>query len=139
LNGGLMQRLFSHVDLRVRDGAVALKFYDTFLAEFGFVRVTEPPFTDEEPTWRRERWQANDEFFGFIIDPEFVPNQNRIAFHATSREQVDRITHALKEAGARDIDGPADYRGYYATFFEDPDGNKLEVCYLTHHAGLSGS
>lgn len=133
------QRLFSHVDLRVRDGARALKFYDALMREFGFVRVTDPPFTEAEPTWRREQWNANDEFFGFIVHPNFQPNENRIAFHATSREQVDRITEVLRREGARDIDGPADYDGYYATFFDDLDGNSLEVCYLTKHGGLPGS
>jgi catechol 2,3-dioxygenase-like lactoylglutathione lyase family enzyme len=134
-----MQRLISHVDLRVRDGARALTFYDSLLSEFGFARVTDPPFTEAEPTWRRTRWKANDEFFGFIIDPDFVANENRIAFHATSREQVDRVTATLHDVKARDIDGPQDYDGYYATFFEDLDGNKLEVCFLTKHGGLAGN
>ncbi|HEY8314181.1 MAG TPA: VOC family protein [Candidatus Baltobacteraceae bacterium] len=133
-----MQRLFSHVDLRVRDGARALAFYDALLAEFDFVRVTEFPFTEAEPTWRRQNWRANDEFFGFIIDSAFVPNANRVAFHATSREQVDRVTVAVRRANANEVDGPMEYDGYYATFFEDPDGNRLEVCYLTKHGGLCG-
>lgn len=133
-----MHRLFSHVDLRVRDVASVLKFYDIFLAEFGFTRLTQLPFTEEEPTWRREHWQANDEFIGLTEDREFKPNENRIAFHATSREQVDRITRVLEQVQARDIDGPTDYQGYYATFFEDPDGNRFEVCFLTHHRLVSG-
>lgn len=106
------QRLFSHVDIRVREGARALKFYDTLLAEFGFVRVTQAPFTEAEPTWRRERWEANDEFFGFIVDPQSKPNQNRIAFHASSTEEVDRVTVALRSADAQEIDGPTDYGGF---------------------------
>jgi catechol 2,3-dioxygenase-like lactoylglutathione lyase family enzyme len=129
-------RLFSHVDLRVRDGARALAFYDAVLGAFGFVRVTAPPFTEEEPTWRRPGWKANDEFFGFIIDPAFSPNANRIAFHAASVEEVDGVTEIAARAGARDVDGPANYDGYYASFFEDPDGNPLEICYLTKHQGL---
>jgi predicted lactoylglutathione lyase len=135
--GDTGQRLFSHVDLRVKDVVAATKFYDVFLAEFGFVRV-KGVFSDNEPTWRREHWQANDEFIGLTVDPEFVPNANRIAFHATSPEQVDRATAALQRAGAGDIDGPTDYGGYYATFCDDPEGNKLEVCYLTHHGYVTG-
>jgi predicted lactoylglutathione lyase len=132
-----MQRLFSHVDLRVKDVAPSTEFYDVLLAEFGFVRV-KGLFPDDEPTWRRERWKANDEFIGLTVDPKFIPNANRIAFHATSREQVDRATAALWKAGARDIDGPQDYSGYYATFCEDLAGNKLEVCFLTHHRFVEG-
>jgi len=132
-----MQRLISHIDLRVRDGARALRFYDALLAEFGFYRVTAAPFDETEPTWRRPGWEANDEFFGFIIDPDFVPNANRMAFHATSPQQVDRITEVARAAGARDIDGTAEYDGYYASFFEDCEGNRLEVCFLTKHGGLA--
>jgi hypothetical protein len=90
------------------------------------------------PSSRRAHWQANDEFIGLAPDANFVPNANRIAFHATSREQVDRVTAALRNAGAVDVDGPADYSGYYATFCEDLEGNKLEVCYLTHHGRCAG-
>lgn len=133
-----MRRLISHIDLRVRDGTRALAFYDAFLREFGFYRVTAPPFTADEPTWRLPGWNANDEFFGFIIDPAFTPNETRIAFHASSTEEVDRCTEAARRAGAKDIDGPQDYDGYYASFFEDTEGNKLEICYLTRHGGLAG-
>lgn len=48
------------------------------------------------------------------------------------------MTATLQKLGAADIDGPEEYDGYYATFFEDPDGNKYEVCYLTKHQGLTG-
>lgn len=101
-----MEGLFSHVDLRVRDGARALVFYDVLLAEFGFSRVRELPFTEAEPVWRRTRWEANDESFGFVVDSEFSPNQNRIAFRSPTREHVDLVTAALRDVQAREIDGP---------------------------------
>ena len=45
---------------------------------------------------------------------------------------VDQIAKVVRRAGAKNIEGPQiwpDYSpGYYALFFEDPDGNKLEVC-----------
>jgi predicted lactoylglutathione lyase len=56
----------------------------------------------------------------------------RIAFRASSREEVDRLAEVARAAGARDVDGPEPYGGsprYYAVFFEDVDGNKLEICY----------
>ncbi len=133
------RRLFSHVDLRVRERDRGLAFYDALLGAFGFERVTVPPFGPDEPTWRRPQWQANDEFFGFVVDPELVPNPNRLAFQAYSPDEVDRATEAARRAGARDVDGPQDYGGYYASFFDDPDGNRLEVCFLTKHQGLAGS
>lgn len=133
-----MQRLFSHVDLRVREVEPARAFYDELLAEFGFFRV-EGLFPDHEPTWRRKEWQANDEFIGLTVDDAFAPNANRIAFHATSREQVDRASAVARRAGALNVDGPEDYSGYYAMFCDDPAGNPLEICYLTHHRYVTGS
>jgi catechol 2,3-dioxygenase-like lactoylglutathione lyase family enzyme len=45
---------------------------------------------------------------------------------------VDRVAKLVREAGGEALEGPevcADYSpGYYAFFFEDPDGNKLEIC-----------
>ena len=43
---------------------------------------------------------------------------------------VDRLHELLLAMGARILDAPADYpqygAGYYAVFFADPDGLKLE-------------
>ena len=72
------------------------------------------------------------EFFGFTEDRDHQPNGTRIAFWADTREEVDRIARLVREIGGKNLEGPevcADYSpGYYAFFFEDPDGNKLEIC-----------
>jgi catechol 2,3-dioxygenase-like lactoylglutathione lyase family enzyme len=69
--------------------------------------------------------------FGFTEEPNHQPNGTRIAFWAHSRELVDRVGAAIRAAGAKNIEGPGacpEYSGdYYAVFFEDPNGNKLEV------------
>jgi predicted lactoylglutathione lyase len=70
------------------------------------------------------------EFFGVTESPGHVPNENRIAFWAASRAEVDQIAEVVSRAGGRNIEGPMDYDpGYYAVFFEDPCGNRLEVCH----------
>jgi predicted lactoylglutathione lyase len=55
----------------------------------------------------------------------------RLAFFAATRADVDRIAAVAQAAGARAYEPPAacaEYtETYYAAFFEDPDGNKLEV------------
>jgi predicted lactoylglutathione lyase len=44
---------------------------------------------------------------------------------------VDRVARVIVESGGRDVDGPPGFDDrYYACFFDDPDGNKLEICYL---------
>ncbi|MDP9005011.1 MAG: VOC family protein, partial [Verrucomicrobiota bacterium] len=83
--------------------------------------------------------KAAVEFFGFTEESEHRPNGNRIAFWAESRAAVDKVAAVVRKAGGKNIEGPEvcrDYSpGYYAVFFEDPDGNKLEVCYRESAAG----
>jgi hypothetical protein len=52
----------------------------------------------------------------------------------TSGKSGVLASHYLQKplAGASTV--PADY----ASFFEDPDGNRLEICFLTKHQGLQG-
>jgi predicted lactoylglutathione lyase len=57
-----------------------------------------------------------------------------LAWTAESRDDVDRLHKRLLEIGAANLDPPADYprygEGYYAVFFADPDGMKLEVVHM---------
>ena len=70
------------------------------------------------------------EFFGFIESPKHIPNENRIAFRTESNASVDAFVPLLEELGAKNIEGPLfEEPGYYAIFFEDPFGNRLEVCH----------
>lgn len=59
-----------------------------------------------------------------------------MAFHAKSPADVDRTFERMRKSGARVLDPPADFSahsayspGYYAAFFADPDGMKIEVVY----------
>lgn len=58
---------------------------------------------------------------------------HHVCFLATSREQVDERAEWVREQGAEIESGPQEYgyvKGYYAAFFYDPDGLKLEVAYI---------
>jgi Lactoylglutathione lyase and related lyases len=122
-------RIYDHIDLRVRDRARSQEFYSKLLPALGFIR-------DQSG----EEWGAFDtgvegkpsEFFGFTEDMDHRPNETRIAFWAESPEIVDRVARIVRKASGKNIEGPQiwpEYSpGYYAVFFEDPDGNKLEVC-----------
>ncbi len=95
---------------------------------------------DTGPEWYN--WYAlgngKTEFFGFTEDPEHRPNGSRISFWADSREEVNRVAEVVKRAGGKVLEGPelcVDYTpDYYAFFFEDPEGNKLEICYRSEPA-----
>jgi catechol 2,3-dioxygenase-like lactoylglutathione lyase family enzyme len=132
-------RCFDHVDLRVKDMDAAIKFYGRFLPELGFVheRHEAPPAGREDlggvfHTFYSVGADRPSEFFGFTEDKEHQANGTRIAFWADTREEVDRVAELVRQAGGKALEGPeicVDYSpGYYAFFFEDPDGNKLEIC-----------
>jgi glyoxylase I family protein len=57
-----------------------------------------------------------------------------IAFAAATRDDVDALHKALVERGATILDAPREYPqyvpGYYAVFFTDPDGIKLELVHI---------
>jgi catechol 2,3-dioxygenase-like lactoylglutathione lyase family enzyme len=58
---------------------------------------------------------------------------HHLAWVADSRADVDRMQELLVEIGATALDPPKDYphyrEGYYAVFFADPNGLKLEFVY----------
>jgi catechol 2,3-dioxygenase-like lactoylglutathione lyase family enzyme len=122
-------RLFDHIDLRVKNRESAQRFYAQILPAIGF-RVDKSG--DKWGLFEAEGSVAVD-FFGFTEEVDHRPNGNRIAFWASSRAAVDNVAEVVRKAGAKNIEGPElclEYSpGYYAVFFEDLDGNKLEVCY----------
>ena len=125
----MSRRLFDHIDLRVTNRAAAQKFYAQVLPAIGF-RVDKSGV--EWGSFEAEGGKAVD-FFGFTEEADHQPNGTRIAFWAESREAVDKVAEIVRKSGGRNIEGPelcCEYSpGYYAVFFEDPDGNKLEVCF----------
>ena len=122
-------RYFDHIDLRVKDMAGARRFYSQILPQLGFTRDRSD---DDWGTFYAVGKDKTTEFFGFTQDPDHQPNGTRIAFWADTREEVDKIAQIVAEAGGRNLEGPElcpGYSpGYYAFFFEDPEGNKLEIC-----------
>ena len=127
------RRILQHIDLRVRSRERAASFYGAIFSALGFSRSDSEDWTSyaHEPEGLPKDQQI-PEWFGFTEAAEMNPGDTRIAFHAQSRDEVDRIVALLPSLGARAIEPPDDEYGpnYYAVFFEDPDGNKLEVCFL---------
>ena len=125
----MKRRYLDHIDFRVRNFAQAKVFYGRLLPAIGLTSDRS------DPDWGTFYSVGGDQppaFFGFTADPEHRPNGTRIAFWADTRAEVDRIAALVREIGGRNIEGPEicpQYSpGYYAVFFEDPEGNKLEVC-----------
>jgi len=120
---------FQHVDVRVHDTAVATRFYGKLLPELGFTHAGGVKFK----VWSADGESPARPWFGFVEDRDHRPNANRIAFWASSREEVDRLASVATEAGALKMSGPRDCPEYgptyYAAFFDDPSGNPLEICF----------
>jgi catechol 2,3-dioxygenase-like lactoylglutathione lyase family enzyme len=128
--------LVNHIDLTVLDPECSLAFYEAVLGYMGYRRADAHPrgydFDLVRPgggfcsvgIMRAEgggRTRAHD---------RTSPGLHHLAWSAESRDDVDRLYALLLEIGANVLDAPADYPkygpGYYAVFFTDPDGLKLE-------------
>ena len=122
-------RRYDHIDLRVRSLEEARKFYETLLPALGFKHAVE---ISDWLQYEAQNVEGGAEFFGVMESPQHIANECRIAFWATSPAEVDRLATILAEIGARSVEGPAyEEPNYYAVFFEDPSGNRLEICHRT--------
>jgi catechol 2,3-dioxygenase-like lactoylglutathione lyase family enzyme len=119
--------LYDHIDLRVRDLRKLRPFYDALMRALG-VGVARGGNRSREYYQKDRRLP----FFGLSQSAKHVPGLSRVAFGAATRKDVDRIAAVARRAGAKAISGPevcVSYRQpYYAVFFEDPEGNRFEVC-----------
>jgi predicted enzyme related to lactoylglutathione lyase len=121
-----MPRLYDHIDLRVPLLKDATPFYEILLPTLGFTRRVEV----EDWLQYESTGESAGAFFGVTESSTHVANENRIAFWAESNGEVDRLAGIALDAGARNVEGPMLYEpGSYAVFFEDPCGNRFEVCH----------
>lgn len=63
---------------------------------------------------------------------------HHFCFAASSREAVDALHAKLIELDAEIVDPPTEYayvHGYYAVFFRDPDGLRLEYAHIPAQTG----
>ena len=126
------RRLFDHIDLRVRSLSEARSFYSQFLPAIGFSNFGQ---TSIGIAYDAPRDHPKPEFIGLIEDPNHRPNATRFAFWVESKKELDRIAEIIITAGAKNVEGPMfcpEYSPtYYAMFFEDTCGNRLELCCRT--------
>ena len=121
-----MGALFNHVDLVVTSLERSLPFYRALLGILG----EEGEATIEGERGERVHYLGSGlglrerQSEGGV--DRYTLGMHHVAFDARSREVVDRVA-----AWAGDIEsGPGEYDyspGYYAVFFYDPDGLKLEA------------
>lgn len=116
-----------HIDLRLNNLKEAIPFYQAFLPLLGYTRFQ----AGEGYAFFSAGKPCPDAFFCLNESPGHQANENRIAFFVSSREQVDTVASAVQKSNPKAFEAPGfcpEYSpSYYAAFFEDPSGNRLEV------------
>lgn len=118
--------MIGYVTLGTNDIPRAAKFYDALLGEIGAKRFMEG---DNFIAWAVAPGQPG---LGVIKPFDGRPatwgNGTMVALVVDSNEKVDKLYKKAIALGAMD-EGPAGPRGdnFYAGYFRDPDGNKLNV------------
>ena len=126
-----------HVDLVVSSIERSLPFYSELLGPLGYHGVTEVEGERGETIWYlwgpgttvglREAQSKSEPYDRYRV------GLHHIAFEAASRDEVNE---RADWAGTQDVEiesEPQEYTylpGYYAAFFYDPDGLKLEIVHV---------
>jgi len=122
--------MLAYVTIGTNDLARAGAYYDALLAELGGKRFMEDPGSFIA-------WGTGQEGAGLGVTvpfdkrPATVGNGVMVALQADSREQVDRVHAKALALGGTDEGAPGQRsEGFYAAYFRDLDGNKLNCCYM---------
>lgn len=130
-----MRGAVHHIDLTVKDAHASRAFYESVLGFMGY------RLGDSYPNGYDFDLRDGDAFCSIGIlsargdnaergHDRYSPGLHHIAWNAASRADVDAMHQHLISIDATILDPPAAYPKYgptyYAVFFADPDGLKLE-------------
>ena len=105
----------------------AAKFYDAIAAEMGTGRMMD---FDTFIAWGTPGGAAGvAATLPFDKQPATVGNGTMVALQARDKDQVHKLDEIALENGGSDegAPGPGGDEGFYAAYFRDPDGNKLNA------------
>jgi catechol 2,3-dioxygenase-like lactoylglutathione lyase family enzyme len=128
----------SHIQLNISDARISLPFYKELLKFFEYRMVDE----SEEHIGMSNR---TTDFWIIQTEDDFLHNKfhrkntgiNHVCFRLGSKEEVDEFCKEfLEKRRIATLYGtpkafPEYTPDYYAVFFEDPDGIKIEVAFYT--------
>jgi glyoxylase I family protein len=133
----VQSRGIHHLDLVVSDLERSKAFYSELLGGLGWSGVLEIEGERGEDIWYL---RAADTWIGLRqkqSDAHGVPYEryalgvHHVAFEASSRDAVDKCWEWVMTQDVEVESAPKEFphyaEGYYAAFFYDPDGIKLEV------------
>ena len=126
-----------HVDLVVSSIERSLPFYTQLLGPLGFHTVSQVEGERGETIWYiggpgtavglREALSESEPYDRYQV------GVHHLAFEADSRAQVDERAEWIRTQRVEIESEPEEYTyipGYYAVFFYDPDGLKLEIVHV---------
>ena len=121
--------MLAYTTIGTNDLPRAAAFYDELLSLIGAKRFME----NEQFI----AWGSSQDGAGLGVTKPFdgqaatVGNGVMVALGADSRDTVDRLYAKALELGGSDEGRPGlRFEGFYAAYFRDLDGNKLNVCYM---------
>jgi len=123
--------MIGYMTVGTKDLKKAGDFYDKVCGELGMGRFMA---NDRIIAWGDQGQGAG---FGVCLPHDGKPmtsgNGVMAAFAAKDKEQVDRVYKLALSLGATD-EGPPGNRSpqFYAAYFRDPDGNKLNAFVMQH-------
>ena len=121
--------MIGYVTLGTNDIARAARFYDALLAEFGAKRMME---METFIAWGAGPGTPMVSVIKpYDKKPATVGNGVMVALAAASKAQVDAIHRRALELGGKDEGAPGPRGdGFYAAYFRDLDGNKLNAFFI---------
>ncbi|MGD0493549.1 MAG: VOC family protein [Steroidobacteraceae bacterium] len=121
--------MIGYVTLGTNDLKRAAAFYDAIAKEMGVGRMME---NETFIAWGKPGGGAGIGLTKpFDGKPATVGNGVMVAIEAKERAHVDRIYQLAMSLGAKDEGAPGDRGGgFYAGYFRDPDGNKLNAFFM---------
>ncbi len=124
--------MLHHIEIYVSDIKRTVDFWGWFLEELGYTSFQ---------AWESgQSWKIDDTYIVFVqVEDRYLDipyhrcrvGLNHLAFHASSRQHVDKMTDELIEKGINILYPKMHpYAGgdnHYAVYFEDPDRIKVEL------------
>jgi catechol 2,3-dioxygenase-like lactoylglutathione lyase family enzyme len=145
----VQSRGIHHLDLVVTDLERSKSFYSELLRALGWAGVLDLRGERGETIWYL---QAQDTWIGLrekqsdahpVPYDRYAVGVHHVAFEASSRVAVDRCWEWVLRQDVETESGPKEFphyvEGYYAAFFYDPDGIKLEVVHEPTRAATTSA
>ena len=129
----------NHVAVSVVNLEESDRFWKPLMNFLGYQRTLN---TDKLSVWQSKSTGSAINFWKAKENTKYkyyAPGLHHIAFNANKREQIDTFFVLLQELNIEILDSPKQYdcyeSGYYAVYFEDINGFKIELAYTPSTRG----